>query len=175
MLNDRIINAAQQLIKKGAPAVGGIQDTLLAQRFDRNPYESVQIHHTGECHWVTSSSIGGHVSLYDSLHHGMTDSTQVQLAQCYNGLVDAMDELTVDIPSVQQQSGSVDCGLFAEAYAFELANGKRPSDVVFDQKRMRSHLLDCIESGKLTPFPRSRKDTLRPNINEHNMEVIRTI
>ena len=54
------------------------------------------------------------------------------------------------------QEGGVDCGLFAIAYAVELAYGEDPSGIIYDQASMRTHLTDSLVSGSITPFPRHR-------------------
>ena len=57
MLNDRIINAAQKLIKNKFPQVGGLQDPVLSQTsFECCPGEGVQIYHTGKTHWIASGN-----------------------------------------------------------------------------------------------------------------------
>lgn len=117
---------------------------------------------------------GGYVQVADSLFHGITGSTKVQLAQCYRTLMDDFGNLEVEIPPVQIQTGSVDCGLFAIAFAYELASGKQVlKEVCFDQTKMRSHLLSCFENGELTAFPYKRR---RPYANqrEHNGVTIKT-
>ena len=55
--------------------------------------------------------------------------------------------------SVQQQRNSVDCGLFAIAFATSLAFGGNPCDVAYDQKLMRKHFLDCLKKEEMMPFP----------------------
>ena len=51
MLNDRIINGAQKLIKKKLALVGGFQDPLLSYlSFDRCTSEGIQVHNTGKIH-----------------------------------------------------------------------------------------------------------------------------
>ena len=133
----------------------------------------MQIHHTGKCHWVTSSSIGDHVAVYDSLYSGLSEDLTVQLAQCYRDYVDGMGELHVDVPPVQQQRGATDCGLFGIAFASELAKGENlPKDITFNQSRMRSHLLQCFENDELMPFPRHHKPSKRKR--GYELEVIRT-
>jgi hypothetical protein len=79
MLNDRIINGAQKLIKKKLALIGGFQDPLLSYlSFDRCTSEGIQVHNTGKIHCLASSSIGGHpVSVYDSLYD-LTESTYKQ-------------------------------------------------------------------------------------------------
>ena len=159
MLDDNVINAAQKLIKKKFPLVDGLQDTLLAQTsFSRCTSEGVQIHHTGKIHWITSSSIGGQqVNVYDSLYADLTDSTEKQLAQCYQNYIDHAGQLHVKMPLIQQQKGSTDCGLFAIAYAYELAsgNGHVCNEMVFEQSAMRHHLVECLEKEEILPFPRA--------------------
>jgi hypothetical protein len=81
MLNDRIINGSQKLIKKKLALVGGFQDPLVSYlSFDRCTSEGIEIHNNGKIHWLASSSIGGHpVSFYDSLYV-LNESTDKQLA-----------------------------------------------------------------------------------------------
>ena len=109
---------------------GGWQDTLLCQTFlSAVTDESVQIHHTGKKHWVSSTSINGHLRVYDSSSSkNFTSSMEIQLAECYQTL--ATDRtLAVELPPAQTQQGGVDCGLFAIAFAYELADGNDPSEV----------------------------------------------
>ena len=176
MLNDRIINAAQKLIKNQFPQVGGLQDPVLSQTsFECCPGEGVQIHHTGNTHWITSSSIGGQpIAVYDSLFDDLTESTEKQLAECYRGFIDIARQFRVEMCPAQLQKGSVDCGLFAIAYAYELASGNTYlNEVSFDQSKMRNHLFGCFERGEISPFPRNREtDVLR--VNGPNELVIET-
>ena len=154
-LDDNVINQSQKLLKKQFPNIGGWQDTLLCQTsFSAVTDESVQIHHTGKNHWVCSTSINGHLRVYDSSSSkNITSSMEIQLAECYQTL--ATDRtLAVELPPAQTQQGGVDCGLFAIAFAYELANGNDPSDVSFDQGKMRQHLVQCLEKGRLEAFPR---------------------
>ena len=79
----------------------------------------------------------------------------------------------VDIPPVQIQTVSTDCGLFAIAFAYELAIGNQlVHEVRFDQKKTRSHLLSCFENGELTRFPHAR----RPMVQQihHNSATVET-
>ena len=60
------------------------------------------------------------------------------------------DALEIEVPSVQRQSGDIDCGLFAIAFAFafafELASGNEHTiqSKQFEQHRMRDHLIRCL-------------------------------
>ncbi|CAB4009128.1 retrotransposable element [Paramuricea clavata] len=118
---------------------------------------------------------GGYVKVCDSLYDDLAGSTKVQLAQCYQTLIDEFGRLEVDIPPVQTQTGSVDCGLFAIAFAYELAVGNFPvHEVRFDQKKMRSHLLACFEKRELTHFPQVRRQpATQPR--QHNSVTIATL
>ena len=49
--------------------------------------------------------------------------------------------------------GSVDCGVFALAFASVLASGGHPSSHRFEQQLMRGHYEKCITSATFTPFP----------------------
>ena len=90
-------------------------------------------------------------------------------------LIDEFGRLEVDIPPVQTQTGPVDCGLFAIAFAYELAVGNLPvHEVRFDQKKMRSHLLSCFEKRELTHFPQARRQpATQPR--QHNNVTIATL
>lgn len=55
--------------------------------------------------------------------------------------------------NVTQQLGGADCGLFAIAFALSLAGGRDPTKMVFDQRKLRSHLVTCLTTEKFTDFP----------------------
>ena len=48
--------------------------------------------------------------------------------------------LPIEMLSVQQQDGTLDCGLFSIAFAVELCVGRDPVRAFFDQKKKRQHL-----------------------------------
>ena len=41
----------------------------------------------------------------------------------------------------------LDCGLFTIAFAMAICGGQRPEGQMFDAKRMRQPLLQCLEDG----------------------------
>ena len=117
--------------------------------------EGVQILNESNSHWLCISTIGcpnNEVALYDSrlrkskVHQHITR----QIASIYptSGPL-----LKLHVMSSQGQSGGSDCGLFAIATATSLCHGIPPSTVLWEQKLMRMHLINCFESGKMTPFP----------------------
>ena len=84
-LNDKLINAAQCLIKATYPNVNGLQDVSLGHTlaFDVLRGEFIQILHTGESHWVTVSTIGctnGEVDVFDSMPPHVTGALERQIA-----------------------------------------------------------------------------------------------
>ncbi len=54
---------------------------------------------------------------------------------------------------MQQQSGGVDCGVFAIANAYHAERGDTVEMLQFDQARMRQHLIQCFEKQQFSPFP----------------------
>ena len=93
--------------------------------------------------------------MYDSLFDKLTPSTEKQLqAMCYKNLIDETGKLHVEICFTQKVRGSVDCGLFAVAYAYELASGDlHPNNLAFNQRAMRSHLATCLRKKEISSFP----------------------
>ena len=115
--------------------------------------------YVGESHWlciaITKSKQRLKVKVMDSLgllldlnHHTILQISQIVKTK----------KLFLDIEkvTVQQQTGSTDCGLFAIAYAVEacLENNKL-EDAKFEQTKMRDHLITCLEKEILTQFPKA--------------------
>ena len=163
-LTDVHIIAAQKLIQKQFPHLDGLQSPLLSQgdQFLAMVDEGVQIHHIGN-HWVTSTSIGGNITVYDSYYsYKLSTPLCHQLALLYKLLVITEEDdervdphLLVDVPNIKQQHGTTDCGAFAIAYAYHASLGDDLSTIMFDQKKMRQHLETCFRLGKLSCFPHS--------------------
>ena len=169
-LDDQHIHLAQTLLQKQFSHLNGLQSTLLSETDGFAPVqqEGIQIHHVRETgHWVTSSSIGQSVAVYDSKFSGgdMSSSLTHQLALIYKLLVSTEDEygdaidppiLCVELPNVQQQNGVTDCGLFAIAFAVHLALGDDVAKLNFDQAEMRHHLQQCFQKKQMMPFLQSK-------------------
>lgn len=62
-----------------------------------------------------------------------------------------------DLPCCSH-AGSADCGLFAIAFALELAINSNVdvTKLRYEQSEMRTHLIACLKMDKLTPFPISQ-------------------
>lgn len=148
MLTDEHINLAQVLLASQFPSIDGWQNCLYSQVDGFTPvkHEAIQIHHISGNHWVTSSSLGSEINVYDSKYHGKLDpSLTHQLALLYRPLADYADDddygEAAFLPHVQQQVGGVDCGLFAIAFAFHLALGDNLGKIVFDQSSIFLNVL----------------------------------
>ena len=158
-LNDVLINAAQQLLKKANPAVPGLQDVAcgLTMNFDVEPGEFVQILHTGQGHWNTVSTIGlkhAEVQTFDSLYMCVPTIAKAQIATL---LTTEEPTITVSFMDVQMQSGGYDCGLFSIAFATALVFGEQPGYFLFEQTKMRAHLLQCLERQQMFPVMKKRR------------------
>ena len=162
-LTHRSINYAQFLLHKQFPALSGLEDTSDLVRFSREPTgKFVQILHNDENHWVAISSAhpGDFVRYYDSLN---TDScsnkkivnTIADVVMCKRGYLEILSA------GVQQQKNAVDCGVFAIAYATDVAFGIMPAESSYDVATMRLHLLRCLEQGEMKPFPSTLKRVKR--------------
>lgn len=59
----------------------------------------------------------------------------------------------INVMNIAKQKGVLDCGLYAIAILTSLLFDQDPTTIVYDQDSMRSHLIDCLKSGTLVPFP----------------------
>ncbi|XP_078679555.1 polycystin-2-like [Branchiostoma floridae x Branchiostoma belcheri] len=157
MLTDDHIQAAQRLLHHQYPALQGLEDPVVGlceDGFAKMTGRGLQIHHNSRKHWVLSSYTDGQVRLYDSLGAAMTTSLQIQLYQSYGAFADQeRNVLTIILPEVQRQKNVVDCGMFAIAWAVDIAEGRDVSSIAYDDRKMRSHLVMCFKQGRLTRFP----------------------
>ena len=133
------------------------------RQFKEQVTPSVQLHFDGTNHWTMSfSSYKDENCVYyiDSLGANLKDlrnNVKIQLSQIYRT---SSSILQVKVPRVQQQPNSYDCGLFAIANVVEFCfnpNGFN-TRVSYTVSKMREHLIECLERGNMTPFP---KETVR--------------
>jgi Ulp1 family protease len=73
-----------------------------------------------------------------------------------------VDALEIEVPFVERQSGGVDCGLFAIAFAYELASG---NDHTIQSKRFEQHRMR-------DQMPREWRRREDPNIFEIDRIVL---
>ena len=102
-----------------------------------------------------------------------TESLLKQINQLFSP-DDAMP--TIKEMSCHKQLGGADCGVFAIAYAVDIIKGNNPEYIWYEQTKMRKHLVQCLEAGKFTPFPRYRNtdekedDTPSPTPQESQIQ-----
>ena len=84
------------------------------------------------------------------------------------------DIVPVKIHKIQQQTNSVDCGVFAIAFMTEFCfsgwNGK--NSIHFDTNVMRNHLLiKCMEDKQFSPFSKIKPVKSKVTLNMKNTSV----
>ena len=149
-LTDKHINYSQRLIHQQFKMFSGLQLTVLQQKpFKGEKCNYMQIVHIRGNHWIlVSSTEGKAVNVYDSLY-ALLDKEFTEMIQTL--LKCSSNDINM-IP-VQRKIGINDCGLFAIAFATAIAFDRDPRKEVFDQKRMRDHLIQCFENMKMECFP----------------------
>ena len=88
--------------------------------------------------------------IYDSLYSSYSLNVQQQIACLLNT---DMPNITLEFVTVHKQHGSDDCGLFSLAYATALCYNEQPGNYVFDQAKLRCHLISCLENKMFSMFP----------------------
>ena len=174
-LTDLSINASQQLLKQQYQAIGGLNDTAFVPMIspetkkwvyvfpmpEVTEHSALQIHHNNASHWVMSCRVGNNIFVCDSMLRKQTtnllsQSLQIQLCSLYGA---GLHKICVNIPSVQQQSNSSDCGLYAIAHAVNFCAAAMERNISpfylerFEEKELRKHLINCLEKGIFTRFP----------------------
>ena len=93
----------------------------------------------------------------DSMFRGrVAHQTKRQVCSILNS---NKNELKTVALLVQQQSNTIDCGVFALAFIhYILSEKKAPVEVNFDTSKMRTHLLHCLVENELSQFPRSDRN-----------------
>ena len=154
-LTDKIIAAAQMLMLQHFPHMAGLQPPTLQKvfAFQVHSGEFVQIIHVRHNHWCVVSTVdcvSGVVNVYDSLYKSVSAITIRLIATM---VCSTASKLCIRMMDVEKQSNGSDCGVLAIAYAFDLCSGLNPCTVQFDPKRIRHHLVTCLESGHCVRFP----------------------
>ena len=194
-LSDNHVRAAHKLLKTQFPHIEGMEDTIKCPSFNKqtkswvvpeNGFKtiktgpSLQIHFTGQTHWLlsvkTDKNIPFVIDSMRSSEHGLTSAKEIQLCQIYenNG-----SDIDVFVISPVLQTNHSDCGVYAIANAVEFANNGLQScldemtcDWIYDEDKMRIHLLKCFEKKQLTPFPKiGRKHRIKLKPKHHKIVI----
>ncbi len=137
-------------------------------------HAAIQIFYVQERqHWITTALIRGEIYLFDSCFNGTIEpSVELQIAQLYRPLVDSNSLLLTVVPMQQQEFGSNNCGLFSIAAAYHTAKGNDVKSISFNEKRMRSHLIKCLELEKLSAFPKIKAANVKRAEFQHIAIII---
>ena len=163
-LQDSPIEAANRFLKNQFRSQAGLYNPVHGQDFSfpitRDAF--IQILLVGGNHWVTVAGVSSSlVHVYDSVYNHVHDDVKIQVAAL---MLSDEPVVTFKLHKVQFQKGSRDCGLYAVAYATDLAYGNDPSSYRYKQEKLRSHFIDCIKKEILTPFPRDIAITGKPSL-----------
>jgi len=109
-------------------------------------------------HWVAVAGDANEVLVANSTGNVVSPLVAKQLKELFRARVDSTGGLRVGIVRCMQQPNARDCGLFAAAFLFEWAANSLQAnlDVRFDVCVMRQHLVRCLETQDLVPFPKVR-------------------
>ena len=99
------------------------------------------------------ADLHGQVMVADSLERPLSGYVINQLRQIYQRQIDRFGKLREMSIPCHRQPNSSDCGVFAAAFAFELACDAKDLDVTYDVQRMRQHLLESLETDTVQPLP----------------------
>ena len=83
-LRDRLVDAGMSLLQKQCPYFSFQSSCLSSDHLMFNPAPTIHIHHTGRNHFVTSTSIGGPVRIFDSLNQEPTNELIRQITAIYS-------------------------------------------------------------------------------------------
>ena len=149
-IDGQIINHGQELIKGKYKDTDGFQGPVL-QRFATVDGKFVQVLHVNNNHWIcVAGNKNNEVSVYDSMGGNLSKDMVPVIAR----MVKCEDEeLMVKLMPVQHQTNGNDCGLFALAFATDIAKGVDPSERYYDEKALRNHLLQCFRNNEINQFP----------------------
>ena len=154
-LDDTLIDLGQRMLQQQFQYIDGFQSVVLAEKFALIPQlgEFIQVLNVANNHWIMISTVGcppSTIDVYDSFHGTLSSRSKRLVADI---LHDKSQSFTIRYQDAQWQSNGCDCGLFALANATSLCYSTNPCKVTYDQSKMREHFLQCIEEGKMAPFP----------------------
>ena len=173
LLDDIHIGAAQALIKKQHPEIGGLQNTLLQNSKNLQPFQgpnNLQIVHMGDInHWIVISTMGckrDEIEIYDSLQTTLTVQSETIIARYLHS---KSSYIIMKYINVAAQSGSTECGLYAIAIMTALAHGQDPALFILDQNSLRTHMGECFEAGYIQLFPVIKKRRIKERVKKEKI------
>ena len=166
-LEDNHVNAVMGLIKKQFPGLAGLHNCLIGlshRSFPKTEGDFIQIIHVNGYHWITvqHDTQLDIINIYDSMFNSIFDvpGAKLQIAALLG-----TKKITLKFHKTQYQNkhDSSNCGVFAVAFATDLAYGRNPSKHLYNQDLLRSHFRKCLCEQKMTPFPSTDKKPGKPN------------
>lgn len=148
-LDDVSIHALQTLVQEKYTLAPTLSPLLVKYR-RKLQQRMLQVVHAEKDHWILISNLGHertHVALYDTLDRGLTSERSKAIRAMYD------EPLLLKLYKVPRQIGYNNCGDYCIAIAVTLAIGLDPCRITFDFTKMREHLLECMSSKSIAPFP----------------------
>ena len=159
-LTDRLIDSVNTIVNQhiGVSQCQSVTVSQTSTGFVPVDDETIMIlYDKDRSHRITTACIDGQVMYLDSLHGSLSRDVKKQMRQLYAKVKSNDHEIVVRVVSCQRQHNSSDCGVYAAAFAFELAvNGYDGINLVaaYDTRAMRAHLLTCLTNGQVQTFPK---------------------
>lgn len=175
-LDDRVMDHAMKIVKRHFPHIQGLQETCVASVFGQHGLRKqsgkfLQIVNTKGNHWILLSNMGWdhhHVRVFDSCYRKLNPDTR----NCIVAMVPTSNNsIRVLMPTYQRQENQSDCGLFAVAALFALAQGQDPAKCYWDSNGMRPFLHQCLQSESCQLFPNSRTRVKQLRSKEYEINV----
>ncbi len=164
-LCDEVINACQEMLKLQFPNTAGLCDPILLIQQTVSVSASADVvqivHDSGHKHWITVSTIGcksNEINIFCSLQYTPSEACIKTITRFIKF---TSRHITLHIMNVSKQTNTVDCGLYAIAYATSLLNGNDPVNLNYKQTAMRQHVVTSLETFSLSEFPAASMRTVR--------------
>ena len=125
------MDASSSLLSSQFPSLCGLYSTLLGQNlsFPVTRDSFVQILNAGGNHWITIQHTQSFsVNVFDSKFSTMPMDVKMNLLCCSSS--------RITVHKTQSQIGSSDCGVFAIAFATDLAFGLNPASHHYEQDKL---------------------------------------
>ena len=105
------------------------------------------------------------MQIFDSMFNNLPTMGKAQIAAL---LATEEQMVTAKFMEVQLQCGGRDCGLFSISFTTALVFGEQPGHSIFDQKKMRSHLMHCFEQKQ---FPIRKRRHIHSKVRKIQFTV----